>query len=163
MTSISLEIKHAGLTQALQKSPEVLTRHLRLAVLRILMEIARQARSSAPKAFSTLTYSINQRMIDDLSGEVRPHVDYARMVEEGTGPGGFPPEQSIVRWIAVKGITPRDPAMSVEDLAYAIARSIALHGTQKQPYLMPAANEKKARANVLFNKAVDDSLQEMAA
>jgi hypothetical protein len=163
MTALSLQIHNRGLMQALSQGPAVLRKHMHNAVLRSVMEIARSARRYAPKGFSTLTQSISQRMVDALTGEVAPHVDYARMVEEGTGPGGWPSDEALVRWIRVKGITPNDPSMDERDLAFVFARSIALHGTPKQPYMQPALQENKARAERRIDQAINQALKELQA
>jgi len=163
MTDISLQISNRGLLQALSQGPEVLRKHLTLAVLRSVMEIARSARRHAPKAFSTLTQSIKHQMIDPLTGEVAPHVDYAEMVETGTGPGGLPTDETMLRWIRVRHITPRDPTMTERDLAFVIARSIAAKGTPAQPYMAPALADNKARAERRINTAINSALKEMQA
>jgi len=161
MIELSLQINNQGLRQAFSQAPEILRRHLNKAVLRSVMEIARTARRNAPKAFSTLTQSIQHSMPDPLTGEVAPGVDYARMVEEGTGPGGYPNPQTMLDWIKVKGISPRNPAMDQRDLAYAMARSIAHKGTPAQPYMAPALDSNKARAERRIDSALTAALKEM--
>ena len=161
MTQIRLEIHHQGLLQAISQGPAVLRKHMNQAVLRTVMEIARSARRHAPKAFSTLTQSIKHQMFDALTGEVAPHVDYAEMVESGTGPGGYPTDEAIYRWLKVRNIQPRRPDMDQQDLAYVIARSIAAKGTPPQPYLKPALEENQARANRRINAAIDQALKEL--
>jgi hypothetical protein len=161
MMQMGLQIHHRGLMQAISQGPAVLRKHMNLAVLRTVMEIARYARRYAPKAFSTLTQSINHRMVNALTGEVAPHVDYAEMVETGTGPGGFPTDEAIFRWIKVKGIQPRDPGMDQRDLSFVIARSIALEGTPKQPYMAPALAASQARAERRINTAINKALKEL--
>jgi hypothetical protein len=163
MTELSLQITNRGLLQALSQGPEVLRKHLNLAILRSVMEIARSARRHASKAFSTLTQSIKQQMIDPLTGEVAPHVDYSEMVETGTGPGGHPTDESILRWLQVKHISPRDPTMTEQDLAFVIARSIAHKGTPEQPYMAPALAENKDRAARRIDAAINKALKEMQA
>jgi HK97 gp10 family phage protein len=163
MMQLGLEIHHRGLMQAISQGPAVLRKHMNMAVLRTVMEIARSARRYAPKAFSTLTQSINYRMVNALTGEVAPHVDYAEMVETGTGPGGFPTDEAIFQWIKVKRIQPRDPGMDQRDLAYVLARSIALKGTPEQPYMEPALQDNKARADRRINTAINKALKEMQA
>lgn len=171
MTEFTIQIENKSLIEAFRKGPDALRRHMNQAVLRSVMEIARTARANAPKGVSTnapkgvstLTHSIKQRMVNPLTGEVKPHVDYARYVEEGIGPGGSPPLSAMRQWIKAKGITPRNPNISEADLPYVIARHIAINGTPAQPYLMPAFESKKARAEQLISLAIDKTLQEMRA
>lgn len=161
--SMELTIQNKGLLQALRQSPQVLEKHLNLAVLRSVQEMARSARGYAPKAESTLTQSINHRMVSKLEGIVSTDQDYARMVEEGTGPGGWPSDQSMLDWIRVKGITPNDPDMDLGDLAFLFARSIALHGTPKQPFMQPAFDINKGPAEQRMDKAIAAAIEEMNA
>ena len=161
MSGLTLTVQNSGLLQALQQSPDLLTKNLNLAVLRTVQEMASSARGYAPKAESTLTKSINARMVSQLEGQVAPHVDYAQMVEEGTGPGGWPSDQSVVDWIRVKGITPNDPGMDEWDLAFLFARSIALHGTPAQPFLQPAFNINKGRGERRMDQAIAQTIKEM--
>lgn len=82
-------------------------------------------------------------------------------MEEGTGPGGWPSDQSMVDWISVKGITPNDPSMNEWDLAFLFARSIALHGTPKQPFMQPAFDINKGRAERRMDQAIELAIREI--
>ena len=158
--SLELSIDSKKLQQAILKAPDVLERELDLAIGRILPEMARAAKDEAPKSMSTLTNSIKDDRISPLEGIVAPHVNYARAVEEGTDGGYYPPPQNILDWIrAGSGITPNDPDMDDVDLAHAISRSIAQKGTQPHPYMAPAFENKKARADFLINRAIERALQ----
>lgn len=163
MTSLTLTVQNKRLMQAIEQGPEVLEKHLQQALLRSVKEMARAARRKAPKANSTLTQSINHRQPSPLVGEVVAGVDYARMVEEGTGPGGSPPIQDLMDWLGVKRIEPNDPDMDQRDLAFVIARSIAINGTPAQPYLQPAFDSLKQRAENRINRAIGAAMQELSA
>jgi len=52
---------------------------------------------------------------------------YFKQQEVGRRPGRFPPVQDIEDWIRAKGITP--DGISIESLAFLIARKIAKNGT----------------------------------
>lgn len=158
MTRLELSVSSERLRAALRQSPQLLLRELRLALERSALEMARSAKRNAPKAHSILTNSINSRV------EVSPHaveatvfsgVDYARMVEDGTGPGGWPLPRALLRWIRVKRIRPRNPDMDQTDLAYAIARSIARFGTEPKPFMEPAFEQHKAQAIERIRQAVN--------
>lgn len=159
MSNLRITVDSKRLQQALQQGPKVLQKQLKLAVLRTVKEMAREAKRGAPKAESILTNSIHHRMADPLTGLVLVGADYGRMVEEGTGPGGWPPVQDLIDWIRVQGITPNDPEMDERDLAFTMARSIAINGTPAQPYLRPAFASKKARAEQLINQAIDRAIE----
>jgi len=161
MAGLTLTIDSAKAAGALAQSPEILEKHLGRAISRIVGEIARDARRKAPKAFSTLTNSIRPQIIRPLEGVVAPGVDYARIVEEGTGPGGFPPERTLLDWIRKRRIEPRDPDMDQQGLAYVIARSIAQRGTPAQPYLAPALKDNERKAARRVDAAIDAALAEI--
>ena len=62
--------------------------------------------------------------------EVTLHLpSYWMYIENGRGPGKFPPIQAIQNWIEVKHIVPRNNA-TVPQVAYLVARKIAREGTQ---------------------------------
>ncbi len=147
---------------ALRRGPKALAKHMGRAIERSLLEIGRTARRDAPKAFSTLTHSIYHEMVSPFEGTVGPHVDYAEMVERGTGPGGRPPHQSLFDWIRVHRIVPRDEAMDEDDLAFVMARAIAHRGTPPQPYLIPAAEAHRAAVEQRLEAAIAATLNEVA-
>lgn len=163
MSVLQITFDHQGLRETFAKAPQVLIKHIDRAVLRTVQEIAREARQRAPEAYGTLRNSIKTRHPQDLVGEVVTGTDYARMVEEGTDSGGFPPEQTMLDWIKRKGITPDDPRMDQEDLAYVLARAIALNGTPAQPFMQPALESKRARADQLIDQAIGRAVREIAA
>lgn len=71
--------------------------------------------------------------------------DYWKYVEEGRGPGKYPPPDAIRSWIEVKPVVPqadmngRTP--TVEQLTFLISRKIAEEGTNPQPFFEPAKEE----------------------
>ncbi|HHJ11894.1 MAG TPA: hypothetical protein ENK00_01835 [Chromatiales bacterium] len=123
--------------------------------------MARDARRRAPKAFSTLTNAIRGDQVSPFEGRVVAGVDYARAVEEGTRGGAFPPVRNILDWVKVTRQVPDDPAMDQADLAYVIARAIARRGTPAQPFMGPAFEDNKARAQRRIDAAVQAALREM--
>lgn len=84
--------------------------------------------------------------------------DYWYYVENGRGPGKFPPPPAIRNWIEVKPITPtpgidgRTP--TVEQLTFLIGRKIAEEGTEPQPFFEPAKQEAIRQ----FSQAIDDAI-----
>ena len=62
--------------------------------------------------------------------EVSLHLpSYWYYIENGRGPGKFPPIEAIQNWMTVKHIVPRNDA-TVPQVSYLIARKIAREGTQ---------------------------------
>lgn len=159
--SLQLTIDSAGLARAMANGPRTLERHLKPAIFRATLDITNAARRGAAKASSTLTNAILGTMTGPLEGQVKAGTDYARAVEEGTGPGRMPPVRSLQDWIRVKGIKPNDPTMDPEDLAFVMARSIAIKGTPAQPYMAPALDSQRARAEQRIEAAIDAALREI--
>lgn len=159
---MEIVIDNRRLIEAFAASPRILTKHLDKAIGRVVRAMARDARKGAPKASSTLTNSINQRQPSPLSGEVYSGVDYARMVEEGTGRGGFPPKRALMDWIRDRRIQPRRAGMSDDALAFLIGRSIARRGTRAQPFMAPALDKNRAQATRRIDQAIDAALREIA-
>lgn len=166
---MGLNINQAGLQLALSRSPQILTRHLSPAIDRVLLTFQRSAKAYAPKAFSTLAQSVQIHRLGPLAGQVRVASDYGPMVEFGTGPQGpaarsshkAPPVSRILDWVKLRRIQPHDPGMDQADLAFAIARSIAVKGTPAKPFLSPAFDDDKSQAEQRLNKAIDAALAEM--
>lgn len=159
MSELSLSIHSDNLMRALLQVPDRLEKEIGNATLRNIKEIARSAREKAPKAFTTLTQSINDAMISAYEGLVAPGVNYAQAVEEGTKGGAMPPVSNIFDWIKVRNIEPNNSDMDQEDLAFVIARSIAHRGTPAQPYMEPALEDNRDRAERRYNEAIERALQ----
>ena len=70
--------------------------------------------------------------------------EYWKWVENGRGPGKYPPPEAIRRWIEVKpvNISPINGRMpSVEQVGFLIGRKIAEEGTEAQPFFEPAKEQ----------------------
>ena len=147
--------------QAFRRAPDVMTRALGLQIDRGLIEVSREARRLAPKAFSILTNSIFWRRTRPLSGFVSQGVNYGGAVEKGSGPGGMPPKQTLLRWIRLQRIEPREPGTSFDQLAFLIGRSIASKGTKAQPHMGPALENKRSRVETLLAMGVSDGLRQV--
>lgn len=156
---LSIEINTDRLQQAIRNAPRALEREMSAAIVRVTKEIARDAHRNAPKATSLLRNSINDTYPSPYEGIVAPGVDYAQAVEEGTHGQPMPPVQNIEDWIAVRRIVPNDPDMTPHQLAFVMARSIAHRGTPAQPYMVPALESNRVRAERRLNAAIDRALR----
>ena len=71
--------------------------------------------------------------------------DYWKYVENGRGPGKYPPPDAIRNWIEVKPVTPQagvdGKVPSVEQLTFLISRKIAEEGTDPKPFFEPAKEQ----------------------
>jgi len=86
--------------------------------------------------------------------------DYWYYVENGRGPGKFPPIDKILEWIRVKPVIPytdsRGRLPTEEQLAFLIARKIANEGTEGRKELFETVDELNRHYLPLLQKALDD-------
>lgn len=139
MNTVSLNVTRHSLLQAINKSPALAEQAINQIFRRATQEGTREAKREAPKADSTLTNSIAPKQLSYTHHQIITGPHYSRYVEEGTGPGGWVPDKTMEDWLKVKGIRPRDPDMSMEQLVFLIQTHIFYKGTPAQPYLKPAA------------------------
>lgn len=164
MIDIKVQIEDTKVLGMFAKGPRVMEKHVGRALGRASQEVAREMRSAAPKAFSTLAQSIRALVISPFERHVGPGVDYAAHVETGTGPGGSPGVQTLLDWIKVKRIQPISPGIkSQEDLAHVLARMIPLKGTRAQPFVAPTAQKMQSRVFHIIQQGVEDGLREASA
>ncbi len=164
-----VKIDDARVREAFRKAPGEMAKALRRYVSRAGSEVAREMKRTVPKAFSTLVSAINAKLDTGLvtriaaagavSSVITAGTNYARVVEEGGGPGGRVPLSRILDWIRVKKITPRDPDDTERYLAFLIQRSILAKGTPKQPYAAPSLEKKRSRIFSLIDQAVNEGLR----
>lgn len=165
MSFISIDLRGAApVAAALARAPQRLAWHVDRALARAAAEIARQMRQDAPKGVGPLTQSVKDEHTGPLEYWVGPHVRYARYVEEGTTGGGWVPDEALRRWLRLKGIKPRTPGMSEDDLVYVIGRAIHARGSRAQPFVEPIADSPffRQRVQQLVDGAVAAALQEVA-
>lgn len=137
---MKLSFDHNGLDieAGMRRKPAAVMQAIDGTLRRGAGRIAREAKLNAPAAESTLINSIHSLRIAQADYLIRTGQEYAGYAEEGTGAGGNPTIQSLIDWINVKRITPRDPTMDTRDLAYVFQESIRRKGTPKQPFMRPA-------------------------
>lgn len=85
--------------------------------------------------------------------------DYWYYVENGRGPGKFPPIDKILEWIRVKPVIPYSDSSgripTEEQLAYLIARKIANEGTEGRKVLYETVEELNNYYLPLLRQALD--------
>lgn len=88
--------------------------------------------------------------------------DYWKYVENGRGPGKYPPPDAIRKWIEVKPVSIQPDRNgripSVEQVTFLVSRKIAEEGTEPQPFLEPAKDEVLARFEPLIDQAIQDDI-----
>lgn len=157
MTDLAIHIDISRAKAAMQQAPQVMERAIEAKLWRGAEEVAREAKSDAPKAFSNLVNSIRADRIGPLHYQVVEGMNYGRPVEEGTRPH-FPNPDALRPWVErVLGV--RGP--EARDKAFLIARTISRRGTRAQPYMQPAAESKTSRLFELVQQGVDEGLREV--
>lgn len=85
--------------------------------------------------------------------------DYWYYVENGRGPGKFPPIDKILEWVRIKPIIPysdsRGRLPTEEQLAFLIARKIAEQGTEGRKVLYETVEELNNYYLPLLRQALD--------
>lgn len=88
--------------------------------------------------------------------------DYWQYLENGRGPGKFPPVDKIKEWIEVKPINPtplsNGKTPSVEQLSFLISRKIANEGTEAHPFFEPAKEQTIREFEDKINQAVEEDV-----
>ncbi|HCU52890.1 MAG TPA: hypothetical protein DIC36_00930 [Gammaproteobacteria bacterium] len=144
-----MRVEVSGL-EVLQRADRALRQAIDDALGRGALEIADEARRTAPVAFSLLQQSIRPLRADWNHWQVVAGVNYARQVEQGRRPGGpLPDPRSIEAWMKTKRITPHAQGMPIKTAAFLIARHIRDFGSPAQPFLAPALESKRSRVEAL--------------
>ena len=144
MSSITVLTNANIVAKRLLTTARLIPDELDKKALKTALLVQRDARRNVPKAHSELANAITLEKLRPGEYQIEAAKDYGRSVEEGSGPGGLAPIQSIIDWLHVRRITPNDPEMELDELAYLIQRKIAVRGTPAQPYMMPAMKARNA-------------------
>ena len=147
MATITIFENASQVAKSLVKQARLIPIELDQKANKTALLVQRDARRNVPKAHSELVNAITLEKLRAGEYQIEVAKDYGRAVEEGSGPGGVAPIQSIIDWMAVRRITPDDPKMKVDELAFLIQKKIAARGTPAQPFLIPAV---KARNTTLL-------------
>ena len=124
-------------------------------------EIARTGAFASGRLFDSIHHivTVEDHTIDlSLSLE-----DYWKWVDEGRGPGKFPPLQKIEEWIRIKPVAPYPDARgripSNQQLAFLIGRKIAEEGTEGK-HLLDISIESTQDWIALIEEAIDLDIEE---
>ncbi|MCG7585441.1 hypothetical protein [Photobacterium sp. OFAV2-7] len=159
MREFSVSIDTSVLDEAFRAAPGTLVAYLKDGVSRAGSEVSREAREEAPKAESTLTNSIRSNAAGELQRMITSNQIYNSFVVAPTGRQGMPPLQSILDWVKVKRLNPRNPKHTQSDLAFMIARSIARNGTAPNDFYERAADAKADKVAKILNASVAAGLK----
>ncbi|MDD2664370.1 MAG: HK97 gp10 family phage protein [Dechloromonas sp.] len=178
MNRIDIRIDSLKATAAFRAAPDVMERHVDGGLMRGAAEIAGEAKRKAPKSLSNLANSVIFGKIGPLTYEVRPGVDYALWVESGSGPAAghakyYPNPDNLLAYLMT---SPRargfdrwsrsergrlEQEMVIARRAQAFAWWIYQHGTRPQPFMAPAAQEKRSACEDFVRAAVDRGIAEV--
>lgn len=167
---------------ALQRAPDVIARAAERGLERGAAELARAARDNAARRdwLGTLKQSIHVEHPEPLRFIVATGTNYARAVEEGSGPAAgrppyFPDWTALIPYVkskAVRGGERLKRANSkarffqereFENRAFQLARYISRHGTKPAPYMAPALEDTESRIRALVRASVMEGAREVFA
>ena len=171
MIEQKITINDAAARAAFAKAPEVVTRHVDALLGRGAQEVAREEKlilvENKSMARSILANSIRALHPGPMHWQVRAGTDYARMVEEGTGPAAgrkaympnpvhlrdYIKQRSRITFKSAKAGSPKRRSLmqEVRDRAWGLALWIRKHGTKPHPFAKPALERKRSRLFELVN------------
>lgn len=85
--------------------------------------------------------------------------DYLKYIENGRGPGKFPPPDKILQWVKDKKLPTKESTgdkslPSEKSLAYLVGRKISLYGTKPTPLVA----ETEEELNEIYMEKLEDAL-----
>ncbi len=185
MNTITFRVDAADAVRAFERAPEVMRRHVSDGAQQGADVIARAARRQVAfkDVFGTLRQSIHVAPVPSADGviafEARTAANYARYVEEGTGPAVgrpkyYPNPESLLqylthsprlrgfKWKGKEGSAARTLQQDgLEWRARAMAWSIYNRGTKPKPYMAPAAAASDASVRAILKGATARGIAEV--
>lgn len=176
MTHFAVTVDISRARDALGRIPAEVERAVEVQLALGAEEVARDAKRNAPKLYSTLANSIRAERVGALHYRVSTGMNYARGVEEGTGPAAgkaryYPNPESLLQYLQMspqmrrfewkrKGSLMRDLQEAVLPLrAKQMAWAIYMKGTKARPFMQPAAEANRSRLFELVALGVDEGLK----
>lgn len=136
---------------------KIVSRILREWAEKYTIEARENLISKKGKATGRLLESINYDL-ETRDTIVSVHInmeDYAKFVNDGRGPGKYPPLKEIEDWIKVRGISmKKKPAKGitrdreVKTLAFLIGRKISIFGTKAKKFI-PTVRTSELRERIV--------------
>jgi len=140
------------------------------------MKIVAQAKANLKSNDSVATGLLRNsgRTIAQPDGTVDAgfYANYAEFVEYGRNRGKMPPVDSIYEWVKKKG-RKRNSALKAaavfsgksedelaKSAAWAIAKSIAEHGTKPHPFLKPAYEQYRNSIDLFMQNVINKTIQQ---
>lgn len=117
-------------------------------------ELVRQIIQADKKATGNLIKSLNYKLVE-ASNEIILQIlsaDYLKYVDEGRKPGKMPPVKKIIKWAEVRKISYKPKYKTIDQLGWAIAKSIEKKG------IKPTNVIQKAKDKLLSNKSKIDKI-----
>ena len=156
--NIECTINSDKVLAAFQRAPAAMSRSLDSGLDRAAAKMVRTAqdklRENDSIAFSVLVQSIRYRRTGNLERTVWPAANYARYLEEGTGPGYMPNGYALTAWLKVKG------AANPKRQSFALAKHIFRHGIKAHPFWEPAFNEAEPEMRQIIGRSVAQGIRE---
>lgn len=170
MNELKITIDDRRARETLARAPGLVTRHVDEHLGRGAGEVAREAKLRAPKLFSTLTKTIHASRVGPMHWRVVVSANYARAVEEGTGPAAgkkryYPNPESLRQYIEQAPSMRRhkwsrgkrkleQQRLDIWLRSRALAWHIYNRGTKAQPFMAPALAAKRSRLFELVGQGV---------
>lgn len=127
-------------------------------VNRAALEVANVEKQEAPKAFSTLTNSINVIRTNELTRMVGPSALYAEDVVKGREPGGKPVKaENLVDWVIEKKLTSSKYNTPMK-IANAIGLSIAKKGIAPNDFVGRTVEATEDRVKSIIQASLQRAL-----
>lgn len=131
----------------------------------LVIELARQNLNDNNSNASFNLYNYMEKVVEIGEDEYTVKIslaDYWKYVEEGRGPGKFPPPDAIRNWIEIKPLSIQPDlngrVPTVEQVGFLIGRKIAQEGTEPHPFLEPAVEEALTRMEKKIDEAIEDDI-----
>ncbi|MEW6555079.1 MAG: HK97 gp10 family phage protein [Actinomycetota bacterium] len=143
---MSKPIRIEGIPQVLVNNQKILSAvkaRTQQILAKAALDTEERAKERVPVAFGRLKTSIHTEQSGPFTVDVVAEEEYATPVEFGAS-AHFPPLDPLKLWA--------QRVIGDEDAAYPIARKIAAHGTEEQPYMRPSFEEVAPAARSELDK-----------
>lgn len=180
MIKITCTINDKAARDALAKARPVMEKNIEQQIDRAGIEVADEMRGAASEhdVFGTLKESVSVRQFAPMSRYITPTANYARAVEEGTGPAAglaryYPNPDNLLQFITqsprargfgwAKRYSKKRGGQELElwFRSRALAYAIYMKGTKPHPFVAPTAVKMEPRVLELARYGVDAGIREV--